>query len=158
MLPLKQNSLTMKIKDILTLDRVVYNAHVKSKKKAFELIAETVAYSCPQFNAHTIFDNLIERERLGSTAIGHSVALPHCRLDSLQDALGCFILLKNGIDFGATDGVPVRLMFSLLVPQEALEVHLHLLGEIARTFHEEAFRQSLLTAQSKEELFQKLIG
>lgn len=158
MLPLKQNPLTMKIKDILTLDRVVFNAQVKSKKKAFELIAETIAYTSPQLNAHTIFDNLIERERLGSTAIGHSVALPHCRMDALQEAKGCFILLKNGVDFAATDGIEVRMLFSLLVPQEALEVHLHLLGEIARTFHDEKFRESLLHATSKEDLYQHLIN
>ena len=143
----------MKIKDILTLDRVVYNATVKSKKKAFELIAQTFAYTAPQLNPNDIFDNLVERERLGTTAIEHGVALPHCRLENLPEAMGCFILLKNGIDFDAQDKIPVRMLFSLLVPSEAQEVHLHLLGEIARTFHVEAFRQDILNAKSKDDLF-----
>lgn len=152
-----KNNLIMKIKDILTLDRVVFSATVKSKKKAFELIGQTIAYSCPQLNPNEIFDNLIERERLGSTAIDHGCALPHCRLEHLQDALGCFVLLKNEIDFDSHDHIPVKMLFALIVPIEAQEMHLHLLGEIARTFHDEDFRQSLLKAKSKEEIYQKLI-
>src|SRR6266849_2015866 len=126
---LPQYNNDMKIKDILTMDRVVYCTSVKSKKKAIELIAQTYAYSLPQLNPNEIFDNIIERERLGSTAIGHGVALPHCRLENLQEAVGCFILLRNGIQFDAQDKEPVSMLFSLLVPSDAQEVHLHLLGE-----------------------------
>src|SRR5471030_541154 len=97
----------IQIRDILTLDRTVSSAIVHSKKKAFEFIADTICLSVPTLTSHDIFDGLVERERLGSTAIGHGCALPHCRLKETEQALGCFVLLKQGIDFDSEDHLQV---------------------------------------------------
>ncbi|MBS0290140.1 MAG: PTS sugar transporter subunit IIA [Proteobacteria bacterium] len=146
------------LSDVLTLNRVVSPGIVHSKKKAFELIADTFCLSIPTLNAHHIFDGLVERERLGSTAIGYGVAIPHCRLKKIDQALGCFILLKDGIDFDAEDHLQVDLLFSLVVPQAAQEIHLELLANIAKLFHQEPFRRSLYSASTREELYQILIN
>ncbi|MBS0286217.1 MAG: PTS sugar transporter subunit IIA [Proteobacteria bacterium] len=148
----------IELSDILTLDRTVYSAIVHSKKKALEYIAETFCLSIPTLNAHDIFDGLVQRERLGSTAIGHGVAIPHCRLEATTQAYGCFVLLKEGIDFDAEDHQQVDMLFSLIVPMEAHEEHLEFLATLARLFREETFRRQLYQATSRDELYQRLIG
>lgn len=146
------------IRDILTVDRTIPIATVNSKKKALELIADTFAMSVPRLNAHNIFDGLVERERLGSTSIGHGVAIPHCRLEETEQALGCFILLKEGIDFDAEDHLRVDLLFSLLVPMDAHEDHLELLATIAKAFRQESYRRNLYQASTSLELYERLIS
>ncbi len=146
------------IRDILTLDRTVSAAIVHSKKKALEFVADTISLSVPSLTGHDIFDGLVERERLGSTAIGHGCAIPHCRLNETEQALGCFVLLKKGIDFDAEDHIQVDMLFSLIVPMEAQEQHLELLATIARIFRQETFRRNLYQATNREELYQKLIN
>ncbi len=144
------------IKDILTLNRTHYNLRAQSKKKALELISESMASELIQVRAHDIFDGLIMRERLGSTAISHGVAIPHTRLNALDQTMGCFISLKEGIDFGAEDNIKVDLIFSLLVPSETDETHLDLLASLAHIFREAVLREKLRNAKSREELYEIL--
>lgn len=144
------------INNILTLERTIYLATARSKKKSLELIADTFAESVPTLVAYDVFDKLIERERLGSTAIGHGVAIPHARLSQIEEPVGCFILLKEGIDFDAVDHHQIRMLFTLLVPVEAKDVHIELLATLAHLFSQDTFRKSLLNASSKDDLFKKL--
>jgi len=146
------------ISNILTLERTVYLATINSKKKALELIADTFSESNPALVVDDIFNKLVERERLGSTAIGHGVAIPHARLSSLHHPLGCFISLKNGIDFDTEDHHEVNMIFTLVVPEEADDMHIELLATLAHLFSQDAFRQSLNNASSKEDLYKKLLS
>lgn len=145
------------IKDILTLNRTLYRVSVNSKKKAFEIIAESLAESVPSLSANVIFDKLIERERLGSTSIGHGVAIPHARLEEIDKPLGCFLFLKEGIDFDAEEHAQINMIFTLVVPKEAIDEHLELLSTLAYIFSQESFRKDLLQASSKEDLYSRLI-
>lgn len=145
------------IKDILTLDRTIYMVTVKSKKKALELIADTISESMPTLTAYDVFDKLIDRERLGSTSIGHGVAIPHARLDSLDAPIGCFLCLKEGIDFDAGDHPLVNMIFTLIVPTEAIIEHIELLSTIAYIFSQDPFRKELKQSTSKEAVYQRLI-
>lgn len=147
----------IQIKDILTKNRIVFNASAQSKKKVLELIAETIA-AHTDLSAHDIFDGLVARERLGSTSIGHGVAIPHTRLEQIDHVIGCFILLKDGIDFDALDHSKVNMLFSLIVPMEAGEAHLELLATLANLFHQEPLRMQLKNAVSIDELYQRLIS
>lgn len=144
------------IHDILTLERTHFALRAQSKKKALELLSESLTTDLIQVRAHDIFDGLIMRERLGSTAIGHGVAIPHTRLAAIDKTLGCFISLKDGIDFGAEDNENVDLIFALIVPAETDEMHLELLASIAHVFGQESTRQSLRQAKSREELYERL--
>lgn len=155
---LEKISSTIEIREILTLNRTLMSASVQSKKKALELIADTISLSVPSLRAHDIFDGLVERERLGSTAIGHGVAIPHCRLEETDKALGCFIILKEGIDFDAEDHLYVDMLFSLIVPIDAKEAHLELLAQIAKLLRHENNRLYFYQAQSQEDLYQRVIS
>ena len=100
-----------------------------------------------------ILDALISRERLGSTGLGHGVALPHSRLDVVDAPLAAMITLKEGVDFESADGEPVDLVLGLLVPRDCNDEHLKILANLARRFNDAALREALREQASGEELF-----
>jgi PTS system nitrogen regulatory IIA component len=99
-----------------------------------------------------IFTSLFERERLGSTALGCGIAIPHGRIKGLKDAVGAFYRLETPLEFDAPDNQPVSMGFILLVPKDANEQHLQILGELAQLFGDEAMRAKLLAATSPTDL------
>ena len=142
--------------DFLTFERTLNAVPATSKKKALELIAKTLSANIPQLNEDSLFENLIQREKLGSTAIGHGCALPHCRADNTDQVFGCFLKLVTPVDFDTPDKEPVDLIFSIVVPAEATDMHLNILAYIADLFHNENLRNKLRKAKSNEELYQLL--
>lgn len=123
--------------DFLNPDTVVTGIQVQSKKRLLEFIAELFAEKNSQTEATDIFERLIERERLGSTGLGKGIALPHARIDGLNQARAVFVRLENGIDFDAIDGEPVDLIIALLVPADANDEHLKILAGLAQVFSDE---------------------
>ncbi len=105
-----------------------------------------------------VLNGLVEREKLGSTALGHAVALPHARIKGLPASSGALLKLENPIDFDAPDKIGVQLFFVLLVPSGAAEMHLQILGELAQRFSDRQMRQSLMNASSGAELYQRFVS
>ena len=124
--------------DFLTQDTVVTGAQIQSKKRLLEFIAELFAEHNPQTEATTIFESLIERERLGSTGLGKGIALPHARIDGLENAKAIFVRTQDSIDFDAIDGQPVDLVIALLVPTNASDAHLKILAGLAQFFSDDS--------------------
>lgn len=147
----------MRIADILSLEHIHPKLHASSKKDALEQISSFIANHEPNLCANEIFDGLISRERLGSTALGHGIAIPHARLKTIKKTLAAFIKLEKPIDFDAIDQQPIDLIFTLLVPEESTQEHLEILAKLAEAFSQENFLQALRTCSSKEELFESLL-
>ncbi|MFI2812645.1 MULTISPECIES: PTS IIA-like nitrogen regulatory protein PtsN [Microbulbifer] len=124
-----------------------------SKKKLLLNIAQAIAEQYPHLDADTIFNQMIARERLGSTGIGDGVAIPHCRLPGCQEAIGVLCTTEPAIDFDAADRQPVDLLFALLVPENAEQEHLDTLAEIAALFNDSRVREKLRQADSSDELY-----
>jgi len=103
-----------------------------------------------------VFDSLCQRERLGSTALGHGVAIPHGRSPGLVAATGAFVRLAEAVDFGAPDGQPVDLLFALAVPEHFTQQHLVLLGQLAEMLGDAAFRQRLREAADSAAVYRLL--
>jgi PTS system nitrogen regulatory IIA component len=101
-----------------------------------------------------IFDALFARERMGSTGLGHGVAIPHGRIKGLKDALGAFVRLAQPVPFDAPDGNPVSLVFVLLVPEKANEKHLQILSELAQMFSDKALREAMSRAPDAAALYE----
>ncbi|MFS1522532.1 PTS IIA-like nitrogen regulatory protein PtsN [Microbulbifer sp. 2304DJ12-6] len=124
-----------------------------SKKKLLLNIAQAIAEQYPQHDADTIFNQLIARERLGSTGIGDGVAIPHCRLPGCRHPIGVLCTVKPAVDFDATDRQSVDLLFALLVPEDAEQQHLETLAEIAALFSDNLVRDKLRQAKTSDELY-----
>jgi PTS system nitrogen regulatory IIA component len=104
----------------------------------------------------SVTDNLFARERLGSTALGEGVAIPHGRIKGLKQPLAAFVRLDQPIPFESPDGQPVSLLIFLLVPEQATQQHLEILSEIAQLLSDREARERLHTEQDREELHRLL--
>ncbi|MDD5387908.1 MAG: PTS IIA-like nitrogen regulatory protein PtsN [Gallionellaceae bacterium] len=133
------------ITPLLTLANVQAECETTGKKRLFEQAAQLVQTS-QNVPAGEIFESLFSREKLGSTALGYGIAIPHGRIKHLNETACAFLRLKTPIDFDAPDGEPVDLVFILLAPATATEVHLQILGELAAMFSDETFRAKLRAA------------
>jgi PTS system nitrogen regulatory IIA component len=140
------------IGEILDRGAIVVDHQTTSKKRLLEQIANMFSEHIPGTNAGQIFSTLFERENLGSTGIGHGVALPHGRVAGLEEAVGVFLHLQDGLDFGAVDHLPVNLVFAILVPEDATEEHLNLLASLAGIFRNDEKRQKLLEATDPSQI------
>ncbi len=131
---------------LLPVANVVLDLDLTSKKRVFEH-AGLLFENSLGLGRGQIFDALFARERLGSTGLGHSIAIPHGRIKGLKEAAGAFMRVRTPIPFEAPDGNPVSLIFVLLVPEKATDVHLQILSELAQMFSEREMRAALSSAQ-----------
>ncbi len=139
------------IAPLITPETTLLDISFSSKKKLFEHAADLFS-EAHGLKSTDIFTSLFERERLGSTALGCGIALPHGRIKGLKDACGAFYRLKTPLEFDAPDNQPVSLCFILLVPKDANERHLQILGELAQLFGDDAMRTKMLEAASPSDL------
>jgi PTS system nitrogen regulatory IIA component len=128
-----------------------------SKKRVFERAAEAMGGSL-NLSSETIYRALLAREKLGSTAIGEGIAIPHCRINECSEAAGCLVTLQESIDYGSADGQDVDIIFVLLVPEEATEAHLKLLAALARSFSNAEVRDRVRQTQDPEALKRLLLS
>ena len=147
----------IRLETILTPARSLVNVPGGSKKRVLEQIANLVARDLTDLDAQDIFENLIAREKLGSTGFGNGIAIPHCRLPGCQAPISAVLHLDAAVDFDAIDGAPVDLLFVLLVPEAATDEHLELLRQIASMLDRAAVRERLRQAQSNEGLYQVVV-
>jgi PTS system nitrogen regulatory IIA component len=138
---------------ILSPQRVAVNLRVASKKRLLEKMAELLQKGDTGLVQNDVLQVLIERERLGSTGIGHGVALPHGRVPGLEQAIGAFATLEQPVDFDAIDTQPVSMIFVLVVPAEATDHHLKLLAQLASMFSDAEFRKTVLSKNDAEEMY-----
>lgn len=125
-------------------NNIVLDLPATSKKRAFEQAG--LLFENNQGIARTaVFQSLIARERLGSTALGHHVAVPHGRIKGLKEPCMAFIRLADPVRFDPSDGRLANLLFFVLVPEAATQLHLDLLAEIARLVSNPTLRQALST-------------
>ena len=124
----------MNITDLLGPERIACANEAGSKKRILEDLAALLCGNPSQTAKNDIFDALVSREKLGSTGLGKGVAIPHGRMASLAAPICAFIKLDTPVEFDASDGQAVDLIFALLVPEDSTEEHLQVLSTIAEIF------------------------
>lgn len=144
------------LEELLSVDSVETACQLSSKKRLMEKITTLLLQGRPELDRKTVLQTLIERERLGSTGIGHGVALPHGRINGLEEVIGAVVLLERPLDYDSLDNQPIKLAFGLLVPAEANEQHLKILAHLARLFNDKTLRERIFEAQSNSEAFHLL--
>jgi PTS system nitrogen regulatory IIA component len=148
----------MNLDQLIAPDRVICLHDISSKKRLLEKLSLLLAQGALGLNNGDIFNRLVERERLGSTGLGHGVALPHGRIAHLDQSIGAFIKLDQPIDFDSIDGQPTDLLFALLVPEHHTEEHLQILASLAGMFSNLMFCNKLRHCDNDKDLFRLLSG
>jgi len=140
-----------RLASILSAAQVLVHVDVSSKKRAFEE-AGLLFENLHGLSRALVTDSLFSRERLGSTGLGHGVAIPHGRIKGLKSPMAAVFQLANPIGFEAPDEQPVDIMIFLLVPEAATQKHLEILSEIAEMLSDATLREKLVGSQSSAEL------
>lgn len=143
----------MLLKEILKPDQVLYTPDLHSKKQVLQHISDLFCEHAPWIKSKNIFHCLLERERIGSTAIGHGIAIPHCRSEEIKEPIACLLILKDSIDFNSVDSSPVNIVFALMVPEDNHQQHLNLLAQIATLLNDKDIRAELIATHDSKELF-----
>ncbi|MFN8628050.1 MAG: PTS sugar transporter subunit IIA [Candidatus Binatia bacterium] len=143
----------MKITDILPESLVIPALQGATKEAVLRELAAHLADIHPEVSAERLVEVLWERERLGSTAIGDGIAIPHGKLRGLQGVLAAFGRHPQGVDFESLDGNPTKLFFLLVAPEDSVGLHLKALARVSRLLKEQDFRNRLIAAGEQHTLY-----
>ena len=141
----------MNMADLISKDSILVNVKSKSKKNVLETISDNLANG-DSGQKDTIFDKLYEREKLGTTAFGQGIAIPHARIPQIESPKILFMKLSEGIDFDAIDKKKVDLIFSLIVPDTKDDFHLEILSKVASLVDNKIFVQKIRDLSDKKEI------
>ncbi|MEE8300044.1 MAG: PTS sugar transporter subunit IIA [Desulfatiglandales bacterium] len=147
----------MKLSEIFKPQAVILDLKAHDKKGVLEELSQVITEQEKSLNKGTLLQVLLERERLGSTAIGDGVALPHGKLRELDKLLISFGRSIDGLDFDSIDEQPAYLFFLLLAPENSAGMHLKFLAKMSRMLKDGNFRQRLMGAKTREEIYKIII-
>ncbi len=143
----------MRITDYLKKEDIKVFLTGKNKK---EIIGELVSFlgsHHPDINTKEVLGKVMEREGLETTGIGEGVAIPHARVDNLEDVHVVFGLHREGVGFNALDGKPARIFCLVLYPAAEISLQIRFLARLSRLFHVEDLRDKLCTCKKPDEVF-----
>ncbi len=146
----------MKLNDILVREACIVDMKARTKKEALRELSEVLAGSVKGLDAAGLLDMLLEREKLGTTAMGDGIAIPHARIEALDRLLASFGRSRRGVDFDSVDGKPTHLFFLLVAPGREGSAHLLTLARLSRLLSSPEFRSKLLDVESNDDLFRVL--
>jgi PTS system nitrogen regulatory IIA component len=144
----------MKILDILDKECIIPELLSRTKEEVLEELTRALLDCKAHLDKEALVEVLLERERLGSTGIGDGIAIPHGKVQDLDELVLSFGRSTQGIEFDSMDGRPTHLFFLLIAPENSAGIHLRALAKISRLLKSSHFRQRLLEAETEEELFQ----
>src|SRR5215470_11653020 len=152
---LRLSDMFMTLTDLVAPNAVIPALKVNNKKQAIQELAARAAELTGQ-SEKAILEILLQREKLGSTAVGNGVAIPHGKLPKLGRLFGLFARLERPIDFEAMDGQPVDLVFLLLAPEGAGADHLKALARIARLLRDQDVAKKLRASRDAQAIYSVL--
>ena len=143
--------------ELITPERIVLDLRARSKRQLLQELAELAARDAA-IEPGRVLDALLEREKLGTTAIGEGIAIPHAKIEGLERVLGGFVRLAEPLDFEALDEQPVDLVFFLLAPAAASTEHLKALARLARLLRDPRLRSQLRSESDIGHVYRLLVG
>ena len=143
----------MKIAEFLKAESVIAELSATNKGDVLKELAASLSRSNTSIAPARLASVLEERERLGSTGIGEGVAIPHGKLAGLPNLSASFGVSRVGVDFEAIDGKRTHLFFALIAPENSAGLHLKALARISRLFKNSSFRDAILSAGTREEIY-----
>ncbi len=146
----------MKITDVMEKEYIIPDLRSEDKRGVLEEMVDHVASKVEGLDRETVLEVLLEREKLGSTGIGHGVAIPHGKLKDLDHLIVAFGRSLKGVDFQSLDDKPAHLFFLILAPENSTTAHLKILARISRLLNDPSFRKRLLECKGREEIYQTI--
>lgn len=141
----------MKIQQLVQPDRIVLDLEASDAEDAMNRAADLVSPALG-VSKEKLVRALLEREKLGSTAVGEGLAIPHCKIQGISEIYVSIIRIHAGVEFAAPDKQPVKVMFVVLSPPDQPAAHLQTLSQIARILKRKEFRRAVLTAGEVSEI------
>ncbi|WP_320175329.1 fructose PTS transporter subunit IIA [Maridesulfovibrio sp.] len=147
----------MNITDNLAKDLVIYELQASDKSKVLEEMVSTLKDAGLDVDVENALKVLNDREKLGTTGIGDGIAIPHGKLECLEEIVVVVGRSSEGVDFESLDMQPCKIFFMVLAPEQGAGAHLKVLAQISRQLKDEAFRQAFIDTEDKQQLL-KLLG
>ena len=142
----------MQLFDLLSPERIGLDLRATSRKRLLEMLSEHLLAGLSGVDARPLFQDLCERERKGTTGLGHGIAIPHARLADLTEPRAAALRLRKPVDFDAPDGEPVDLVFGLALPAASGQDHLPLLKQFAEQIRDDGYREALRAAETPRQM------
>jgi len=142
----------MRITDILELNKILVKIKAENKEEALNQMIDKLQGSAKVENLDKVRAAILEREKLMSTGVGHGFAIPHGKTDGVNDITAVLATSETFLDFNSVDEQPVNIMFMLVAKETQVGPHLKMLSRISRLMNSSEFRDSLLAANSSEEI------
>ena len=143
----------MKILDILAPEAIIPEMQATTKAEALQELATLLARLHPGIDGTRLVQVLLDREALGSTAIGEGIAIPHGKMPGITNVVAAFGRSPRGLAFDALDGNPTRLFFLLVAPEDSAGIHLKALARVSRLLKDRSFRDRLSAGGTPDQLF-----
>jgi PTS system nitrogen regulatory IIA component len=139
--------------------RTLRGTNIKSKKKMFEVLSRILSpVGDDQVSDNFIYQKLYARERIGSTGVGRGVVMPHCRVPNLSITRLAIIVLNEPIEYDTPDDLPADIFLGIIFPEDARDIHLKFLSNIAKMLRQDSFREKLRATQDNEQLYDFLLN
>jgi PTS system nitrogen regulatory IIA component len=144
----------MRLTDVLQQNQVIADLKGTGKRAVMEELCHALQSADSNLDSERLMEVLIERERLGSTGIGDGIAIPHGKMENLDQLLLAFGRSKSGVEFDSLDGKPAYLFFLVVAPDKSAGIHLKALARISRLLKSGAVRKDLMEAKGAPEIFE----
>ena len=141
----------MKLSEFINKDSIFLDVHAESQKNVFKILGNIFSKKNKTLSS-LIIDKLNERERLGSTSVGNGIAIPHTKIDGINETQVIFLKLKDGVDFSASDGKKIDLVFSIIAPENSESDHLLILSSISNFIRKKQKIEILRGSTNMEEI------
>jgi len=148
----------MRLADFLKEDSVLGDLEARDKGALLDEVMEIISSKVEGVGSDALLRAVLERERLGTTGIGHGVAIPHGKVEGLGRIRVFFARSRHGVEFESMDRMPVYLFFFILVPESSAAAHLKILASIARLLKNKELRARLMNAANGRELYRIIIN
>ncbi|MBP9943615.1 MAG: PTS sugar transporter subunit IIA [Desulfomicrobium sp.] len=146
----------MKLAEYLDKDLIISDLSARTKSEVLAELVSPLVRKYPGLDSQRISQILMDREKLGTTGIGDGIAIPHGKMDSIEQILIIIGRSHDGVDFASLDHKPATTFFTVLAPSTVVGLHLKLLAQVSRLLKDDAFRQAFATAAGQDELWHLL--
>jgi fructose-specific phosphotransferase system IIA component len=144
----------MKISELLSISTIKINMESTTKKEALAELLDVLVSAKKIVDKDEVLNALLEREKLGTTGVGQGIAIPHAKVDSVDNICVALGVSKSGINFNSLDGEPVQIIFLFVAPPKAASEHLKVLAKVSQLLKDRYFRDPLKEATSAKEIIE----